>query len=243
MTATNQKIETIEIAAGEQLTERLVLPAVEQLEIFVGTDSAAHLILAQPVESLVVKVEAGARLLLSDQQFGGSARSDIQVDLLGEGADFRLNSVLVGAGEDKLQSTVAVNHFASGTTSRIITRGVLSEHARLVHQGLVKIVAGTTGCVSEQRAAALLLGRRARADLRPDLQIDSNDVRCSHAASTAGLDENTLYYLMSRGLSRAAATQMAISAFAAPALQGFCPREQEELFSQLTFATDVMVQP
>ncbi len=172
------------------------------------------------------QLAAGASLEIFECRLGGGDINAVaQVDLLGIDAKVTVRSALFAAETDHLLSEININHFASRTTSRIITKGVLADRARIEYRGLVSINKETLGCVGEQYADALLLSADARADLMPNLKIDANDVRCGHGTAVSGMDEQKLYYLMSRGLSRAAAMEAATRGFMADVLSSLPEQE------------------
>ncbi len=151
---------------------------------------------------------------------GGNISSAIHLEAVGAGAKIDLRSLFFGAGGDRLELDYGIRHFASGTTSRIITRGVLGEGARAACRVKTDIGEGLGKVSGHEQADALLLSRDARFECAPELEIDSNDVRCGHGMTVSGLDAERLFYLMSRGLGRVTAMEAAARGFLEPVLVG-----------------------
>jgi Fe-S cluster assembly protein SufD len=160
---------------------------------------------------------------------GGSVNVATTVNLRGKHSEVVIRSALLAAETDRLRSSVSVNHLASLTKSRIMTKGVLAGEARIEYRGLVSIGRENAGCGSEQHADALLLSRDARADMMPDLQIDACDVRCGHGSAVSGLDKNKLYYLMSRGLSQVTAMEAVARGFLSDVIVSLSESELEQV--------------
>lgn len=95
----------------------------------------------------------------------------------------------------------------------IYQRGVILNHSTLVFNGIGQIIKGARGSDAQQESRVLMLSRRARGDANPLLLIDENDVTAGHAASVGRVDENQMYYLMSRGLSEKLARELVIRGF------------------------------
>ncbi|MFH1047369.1 MAG: SufD family Fe-S cluster assembly protein [Patescibacteria group bacterium] len=233
---------SVDIGAGAEvsLLESAVGPAcagVEQTELTITLAEGASVRLVSMRECAAhgqrayhsrFTLDKSAKLKVIECRLGGgNISSSAVVDLAGEEASVEFMSALFAAETDQLLSDININHFASRSTSRIITKCVLADAARIKYRGLVHIARDTCGCVGEQRADALLVSSRARADLMPDLKIDANDVRCSHGSTISGLDEHKLYYLMSRGLSRSSAMNAAARGFMATVLGGLDESEAE----------------
>ncbi|MEK9151905.1 MAG: SufD family Fe-S cluster assembly protein [Patescibacteria group bacterium] len=136
--------------------------------------------------------------------------------LIGRGASVRERAMYLGAASDRFDLYSEVRHEADATTSDLLIRGALDGKSKAIVRGLVNIAAGTSGCVGRQKEDTLLLGPDAEVDAVPMLEIGTGDVRCSHSASTGRLDDEKLFYLMSRGLDRGRAARAVIEGFFAP---------------------------
>src|SRR5207302_8868045 len=88
---------------------------------------------------------------------------------------------------------------APNTTSDLAFRGVLNGRATAVWRGMIKVDPGAQQTDAFQESRNLLLSKRAHADAIPGLEIEANDVRCTHAAAIAQIDREQLFYLMTHG--------------------------------------------
>ena len=126
----------------------------------------------------------------------------------------------LGHGSESFTSNTTVVHVAPKTTSRTLLRGVLRDASRAYVRGMVKIEPGAKGSQAGFEARALMLSKHCRAECVPDLEIAENDVLgATHAASVAPVDEEQLFYLMSRGLTEAEASTMIVNGFVEPLIK------------------------
>ena len=93
-------------------------------------------------------------------------------------------------------------HIAPNTTSDLLYKGALADRARSVFSGMIRVHPGAQKTDAYQQNRNLLLSDDARADSIPNLEIGANDVRCSHGATVAPLDEDEIFYLESRSIAR-----------------------------------------
>ena len=111
-----------------------------------------------------------------------------------------------------------VIHRKGGTRSTQLFKNVAGGGARAVYQGKVTVAKGADGSDSLQTAKALLLSETAEADLKPELEIFADDVKCAHGAAVGDLDADSLFYLRTRGIPEAEARALLIHAFLEDAL-------------------------
>ncbi len=145
-------------------------------------------------------------------------RSEIRAYLNGPGADCRLDGVYLATDKQVVDNTTYVEHAAPECRSRQVYKGVLDGQARGVFQGKVHVVRDAQKTDGHQLSRALLLSPRAEIDARPELEIYADDVKCSHGATAGELDEDALFYLLSRGVPRVTARRMLIEAFLSEAI-------------------------
>ena len=145
----------------------------------------------------------------------GSARGKVRMetDLAGPGADARVTGAYVGGDSQHLDYDTTQEHSAPSTTSDLAFRGVLGERATAVWRGMIRVDPGAQQTDAFQESRNLLLSTKAHADAIPGLEIEANDVRCTHAAAVAQIDPEQLYYLGSHGLDEAAAKALVIEGF------------------------------
>ncbi|KKW06153.1 MAG: SufBD protein [candidate division CPR1 bacterium GW2011_GWC1_49_13] len=148
----------------------------------------------------------------------GTSTKKLTVLLNRKGKEEELVLVFAGKGKDEIDLDLASIHRAPATRGKITVRGVLQGQARARIKGLIKIEKGAPGSRDFLEERTLLLGTEATVETVPDLEIEENDVSASHAASTARVGEEELFYLNSRGISEKDATRLLVEGFLAAAL-------------------------
>jgi Fe-S cluster assembly protein SufD len=146
----------------------------------------------------------------------GDTISDNTTFLMGDGSLGDTKTVVVGRGQQKQNFTTNVTHFGKNSEGLILKHGVMKDSASSIFNGIGKIEHGATKSNAEQESRVLMLSEKARGDANPILLIDEDDVTAGHAASVGRVDPIQLYYLMSRGISRADAERLVIHGFLAP---------------------------
>lgn len=152
------------------------------------------------------------------QSGGAVGRSEIHAYLNGSGGDCSLNGVYLASGKQVVDNTTFVEHTAPGCRSRQVYKGVLDGQSRGVFQGKVHVLRDAQQSDGHQLSRALLLSPRAEIDARPELEIYADDVKCSHGATAGELDDDSLFYLLSRGIPIEDARRMLIEAFLSEAI-------------------------
>ncbi len=142
-----------------------------------------------------------------------SARSTVRVHLRGDGAELALHVVAAGDRQQVLDQYAVVDHAAPRTRTEESFRGIAAGRSRVAFNGKIIVRPGAHGADSSQSLRGLLAGAEAEVDVRPQLEIYNDDVRCSHGATAGKLDETMLFYLLSRGLDREAARRLLEWAF------------------------------
>jgi Fe-S cluster assembly protein SufD len=149
---------------------------------------------------------------------GTRAKSRIESYLAGRGANAKVTGAYFLTGEEHADYDTTQEHAAPDTTSDLFFKGVLDGHARAVWRGVIRVDKGAQKTDAYQENRNLLLSHDARADSIPGLEIEANDVRCTHGATIGQIDRLQLFYLMSRGLSRAQAERLIVRGFFQPVL-------------------------
>ncbi len=145
----------------------------------------------------------------------GSARGKVRMEtkLAGKGSSARVTGAYAGRGRQHLDFDTTQEHAAEHTFSDLAFRGVLADRATSVWRGMIRVDPGAQQTDAFQENRNLLLSDRAHADAIPGLEIEADDVRCTHAAAVAQVDPEQLYYLQSRGLPDALAKRLVIEGF------------------------------
>ncbi|MFQ5474835.1 MAG: Fe-S cluster assembly protein SufD [Candidatus Nanoarchaeia archaeon] len=177
-----------------------------------------------------------------DCNLGSSfAKSDISSVLKEEGASSYNAGLFFGSDDRKLDLFGKVIHEAPHTDSDMLVRGICTGKAKTIFRGLIKIDRNAHDCSGFQREDALLLSETAEVDAVPMLEINNDDVQCSHGTSVGQVDKEKLFYLMSRGLSHDEAEHMITEGFFQPLLKKLDDNLAEEvksiIFDQLKKVT------
>jgi Fe-S cluster assembly protein SufD len=141
------------------------------------------------------------------------------LDLEGQGAWGRMSGLYFTDGNQHLDFDTGQNHRAESTASDLLFKGALKGRSHTVWRGMILVEPGAQKTDGFQADRNLLLSRDARADSIPGLEIEADDVRCTHAATAGRLDETELFYLMSRGIPRDMATRLIVGGFFAPVIE------------------------
>ena len=149
----------------------------------------------------------------------GSQIIDNTTNLNGDRSTSALKSVVVGTGDQKINLTSKIVQYGKETDGYILKHGVMKENASSVFNGIGYIKHGGTKSIANQESRVLMLSENARGDANPILLIDEDDVEAGHAASVGRVDPEQLYYLMSRGISRAEAERLVIHGFLDPVVR------------------------
>lgn len=147
------------------------------------------------------------------------ARHDVLAILDGPGAECALDGLYVGAGSQHVAVQTTVDHREPHGASRELFKGILTDGSRGAFAGKVIVRRDAQKSDAQQKNENLLLSRDAQVDSKPQLEIEADDVRCSHGSTIGQLDENAVFYLRSRGLDESAASALLLRAFAAQVLE------------------------
>jgi Fe-S cluster assembly protein SufD len=146
-------------------------------------------------------------------------RAEVHALLTGQGGEADLLGLLFGDGEQFFDHRAWQLHYGDDTRSDLVYKGALKGRARSNYVGLIRIDKRARRTASSQTNKVFLLSDRAKADADPKLEILNNDVvRCTHGAAVGPVDQEVLYYLMTRGLSRHEAERLFIEGFFTPIL-------------------------
>jgi Fe-S cluster assembly protein SufD len=153
----------------------------------------------------------------------GSASGHVRMEtrLGGPGADARVTGAYATHARQHIDFDTTQEHAAPNTTSDLAFRGVLQGRSSAVWKGNIIVDPGAQKTDAFQESRNLLLSKHAHADAIPGLEIQANDVRCTHAAAVAQVDPEQLFYLRSRGLDEASAKRLVIEGFLAALVERF----------------------
>ena len=145
----------------------------------------------------------------------GSKKGKIRIenDLAGQGATSRVTGCYFADGAQELDYDTLQEHLAPNTTSDFAFKGVLRDKARAVWRGMIRVAQDAQKTNAYQENRNLLLSPDAHADSIPGLEIEANDVRCTHGATVSQVNRDELFYCMARGLSRSEAELLIVRGF------------------------------
>ena len=148
----------------------------------------------------------------------GSLLSRYKTDsvMKGSGASAEDVEIIFGANNQSFDVTSNLLHFGGHSRGRVLVKSVLKDTSKSLFKGMIKIGKEGKGTESYLAGHAILLDRGAKSDSIPGLEIETNEVKATHSASVAQMDENQIYYLTTRGLNREGAKREIVSGFLEP---------------------------
>ncbi|MFL7813765.1 MAG: Fe-S cluster assembly protein SufD [Anaerolineales bacterium] len=232
-------------AAANYLQETLSLPgsgssplAGENLEVIVGPSAKLQITELENYGEDVwsfghkrAKVERDGRLEWEIGALGAQlSKHFVTIDLIGTGAEGRVSGILFTDGDQHLTYNTMQRHLAPRTTSDLLFKGALTGSSRTVWRGMIYVAEGARFIDGYQANRNLVLDPDARSDSIPGLEILNNDVRCTHGSTVGKIDQEELFYLLSRGITRDQAEQLIIQGFFNDVIVRFSIPEVGELF-------------
>ncbi|MEX1217836.1 MAG: Fe-S cluster assembly protein SufD [Acidimicrobiales bacterium] len=174
------------------------------------------------IASQVSRVQNDATLVSSHAGLGcdyGRMRTDCR--LVGRGATGNLSAVYFGHNTQTLDFRTFQHHDAPNTNSNLLFKGAVGGHSRSVYTGLIRVEKDARGTNAFQTNRNLKLSDTAWAESVPNLEIETNDVKCSHASTVGPVDEEQTFYLESRGVPTEIAERLIVAGFFDEVLEEF----------------------
>jgi Fe-S cluster assembly protein SufD len=199
-----------EVGLVSAVTEIAVGPAARARHLTVqDLDPATWQIATQ-----VSRVEQSADFLAAGAALGGDyARLRTDCRLAGRGATGTLLAAYLGRRHQMLDFRTFQDHAAPDTTSELLFKGALADHSRSVYTGLIRVRPDARGTEAFQTNRNLKLSEHAWAESVPNLEIENNDVKCSHASAVGPVDPEQRFYLESRGVPTDEAERLIVAGF------------------------------
>lgn len=210
--------KVVEIVTSGDDEPAFVMPVAE-LSLGEGAKLAFHAVQGLGRGSFTITHHAStldreAELSSLNAALGGSyARCRTDSRLTGQGASSRLLAAYFGDGHQMHDFRTLQEHAAPRTKSDLLFKGAVSERANSVYTGLIKIRPGAHGSDAFQTNRNLVLSEGAHAYSVPNLDIEENDVKCSHASTVGPIDADQRYYLESRGVPAEIAERLIVVGF------------------------------
>ena len=171
-------------------------------------------------ELLKTRLGRNAEFKLGYVDLGGKLiRNDVHIDLAEPGAICSLDGIFLAMQGQHIDNHTRIEHTAPHTTSKEAFRGIIGERGRGVFKGKVVVHRDARGTDAQQSNDNLLLSEHGEIDAKPELEIYTDDVKCSHGATVGELDAEQLFYLCSRGVDKTTAKGLLTFAFANTILQ------------------------
>jgi Fe-S cluster assembly protein SufD len=165
-------------------------------------------------------------------------RNDLHVLLDAPGGECNLLGLYMTNGRSHLDNHISVTHARPHATSRQLYKGILTDRSRAVFSGVVLVEPDAQKTYATQRDMNLLLSHGAEVDTKPSLLIYADDVQCFHGAAAGEMDENALFYMLSRGLDRETAQKMLVHSFTAEIIEEVKPEPLRSYLDE--FVTSLM---
>ena len=141
------------------------------------------------------------------------ARTQVESVLKGEGSFSEMLGLYFADSDQHFAQRTLQSHNAAHATSDLLYKGALKDSARSEYSGLIKVLPGAQGTDAYQANRNLVLSENAMARSIPQLEIEANEVRCTHGATVSPVEEEHLFYLMSRGIDRVTAQKLIVFGF------------------------------
>jgi Fe-S cluster assembly protein SufD len=191
------------------------------VELMPGPNSQLHYLYLQKLADTAWNFSTQRMRLTRDsllRYFIGSwgsklSKNWINMELNGEGANGELLGLYFPGGRQHLDHHTNQLHKAPNASSDLLFKGALKDRARSVYQGYIKVYPDAQKTNAYQANRNLMLSRQARADSVPGLEIEADDVRCTHGATAGQIPEEYIFYLMARGIDRTNAERMIVQGF------------------------------
>ena len=196
------------------------------VEIFAGPNSNVTYAKVQNWGPSVISVSHQRSTMRKDSTMrwvaahvgGKVVRSRVHASLDEPGAQLYMVGAYLASGRQQLDLDLFIDHAAPNTKGDVLYRGIVRDRAHTTFEGLIKVEKDAQLTDSYLANHNLLLSPKARADSLPTLEIEANDVRCTHGATVGQLDEEQLFYMRCRGIARPDAERLIVAGFVQPVL-------------------------
>ena len=185
-------------------------------------------ILTSGNHSFIIKKDEELEMLIlpaPDKEF------NLKIQLVEPGASLILKGLAFSKNSEKTKATILVEHSAPHTTSNQLIKAIAKDSSEIVILGKIKIDKGADGAEAHLMNKNLLLSNKASIESRPELEIDHDNVICSHGSATGQLDQEALFYLQSRGLSLKESSNILLESFVKEILED--EKNQKEILDYI----------
>lgn len=173
------------------------------------------------IATQVAEVGRDAHVSLSQVALGGAyARARIDTKMTGQGSSSEISAAYFGRHNARHDFRTFQKHEAPHSNSNLLFKGVVDDESRAIYTGLIRIEPAAGDVNAYQTNRTLKLSEKAWAESVPNLEIENNDVKCSHASAVGPIDEDQKFYLESRGVPADIAEALVVKGFFADVLEG-----------------------
>ena len=165
-------------------------------------------------------------------------KNEINCNLNNEYSSAFINGIINLTNSQHHEIKTNINHLAENTKSYQLIKSVLNENAKGIYQGKIYVDSKAQKTNGYQLSKALLLSENTEFDGKPELEIYADDVKCSHGATSGNLDEDAIFYLMSRGLSNQQSKELLINGFLLDAVEKITDIEIKDLIKNMIGITE-----
>ena len=166
------------------------------------------------IATQTAEIDRDAHLAVTQIALGGGyARARVDTKMIGQGSSGDISAVYFGRADTQYDFRTFQQHQAPHTNSNLLFKGVVDDRSRAIYTGLIRIEPDAADVNAYQTNRTLKLSDEAWAESVPNLEIENNDVRCSHASAVGPVDEDQRFYLESRGVPRGTAEALVVRGF------------------------------
>ena len=165
-------------------------------------------------------------------------KNEINCNLNDEYSSAFINGIINLTNSQHHEIKTNINHLAENTKSYQLIKSVLNDNAKGIYQGKIYVDSKAQKTNGYQLSKAILLNENTEFDGKPELEIYADDVKCSHGATSGNLDEDAIFYLMSRGLSQQQSKELLINGFLLDAVEKITDSEIKDLIKDMMGITE-----
>ena len=224
---------------------KISIPDNSHLTLIIKSGSSSSLSLEIGKNCNLSTVILGStNLILNQDNFVGENSTVHSYGIWKKNAEYKITNHLIGKNSsaydlhvfsesqnNSLKINSILRHANSNTKGNISIRGVADDYSRVTLDGMIKIEKNGSGAESFLTQNVILLSPFSHATANPELEIENNDVSSRHAASVSQIDEEKIFYLMSRGISRADSRKLIVDGFLEAALEKITSKNIRDLLS------------
>jgi len=222
----SQNGDIVSIVVAKGINATLAAPAGEHLPLHITMLEDAVLKLVQNIKSdndatisseknITLKRNAECTAVSIFQKNGGKVSNTAIVKELEDGATVSFYDLNLLSQTAEVESKFVISHAHKNTSSLTLCKGVYRDNAKASFIGEIMVTEGAIGTKASQLNKSLLLSEDAVVETSPILKVFCDDVDCQHGATVGQLDEEALFYLMTRGIEKAVAKEIMVEAFCA----------------------------